>query len=66
MVQSIETGEWRYLLPEEKEKALVIKKDKALVLKLHRIRPVLLDRSGRMCAPTGVHLVRTLADVELT
>ena len=30
------------------------------------IRPVLLDRSGRMCAPTGVHLVRTLADVELT
>ena len=30
------------------------------------IRPVLLDRSGRMCAPPGVPVVRTLADVELT
>lgn len=30
------------------------------------IRPVLLDRSGRMCAPPGVPMVRTLADVELT
>ena len=30
------------------------------------IRPVLLDRSGRMCAPPGVPVVCTLADVELT